>query len=292
MKIEIASPSGYCQGVKLAILKAKELRKKYPKRKIIVLGMLVHNDDAINELKKEGIETLYKSGVPLFDLVDDIEEDALVILTAHGHPKEVEDKLATRKIEFIDATCPMVEQVQKEIKKAILDNHQVIYLGIRNHPEAISATSISKNVYLYDVNKDDFDYSFICDNNPLIITQTTLSSDLIEEIIEKIQSRLPSSRVLNSVCVESKRRQNALKNLADDIELILLVGGKSSNNTKTLFELAKNNYPNKTVLKIENLADLKIQNLNLNYKNTFILGGASTPYFVLEEIANYLKTIE
>ena len=154
--------------------------------------MLIHNEDALNQLKEAGIETFYKKGCDLVDLIDEIEDDSIVILTAHGHSKEVENRLEQRGLQFIDTTCPFVKATFSEIAKAIKDGHEVIYIGKRNHPEANAALTISSRVHLLDVT--DKIVPEIEDASPLIINQTTFSHLEIEGLINLLyESRIASS---------------------------------------------------------------------------------------------------
>ena len=135
MKVILVKPYGYCAGVANAISLAYKTKEEHPHSKIIILGMLIHNEDTLKQLEKVGIETLYKKGVDLVDLVKDIKDESIVILTAHGHKKEVELALKERGLKYVDTTCPFVNLTFSEIAKAVKDGHEVIYIGKENHPE-------------------------------------------------------------------------------------------------------------------------------------------------------------
>lgn len=281
MKVLIVRPYGYCAGVANAIFLAYKTKQNNPNRKVVILGMLIHNEDALKELEKSGISTIYKKDADLVDLIDEIEDDSIVILTAHGHKKDVETRLKERGLTFVDTTCPFVNLTFAKIAETIKDGHEVIYIGKRNHPEANAALSISDKVHLLDAN--DKIIPNIKDESPLIINQTTFSHYEIEKLIEEIKRKYPKAKIFKSVCDASTKRQEALLSLPKEVELIFVVGGKNSNNAKTLFDMAVSNYPNAKVLAIQNENDVNEKDLKgLNF--VAISSGASTPKEISEAI--------
>ncbi len=282
MRVDIIEPSGYCAGVAKAFDIAREVRKNNKDKNIVVLGMLVHNQDALKELDELNIQTMYKKDMSYVDMVDMLSSDDIVILTAHGHPLEVEKKLQERGIKYYDATCPFVKLAHEQIKKAVDAKHQVIYIGKKNHPEALSALSLSNDVLLYEI-KDGMDPSLVRDESPLLLSQTTFSKLDVNEIEKDLKKKIPSLRFAPSVCNASNSRQEALLNIEKDVDGIIVVGGKESNNTKTLYELALANYPNKKVLYIQNQDDLsQFDSSQLNH--IVIISGTSTPRYILDTI--------
>lgn len=281
MKVILANPYGYCAGVANAISLAYKTKEEYPNSRIVILGMLIHNDDTLLELAKVGIETLYQKDKDLIDLIDDIKDGSIVILTAHGHSKAVEEKLKGRGLKFIDTTCPFVNLTFLEISKAISSGHEVIYIGKENHPEANAALSISNRVHLLDVSTKKL--PIIYDKAPLVINQTTFSHYEIESLILEIKNHYPDAKIFKSVCDASTRRQEALLHLDKNVELIYVVGGKRSNNAKTLFDMAVANFPKAKVIAIQNENDINekdLRGLNL----VAISSGASTPKEISEAI--------
>ena len=151
MKVTILEPSGYCAGVEHAMKVAIETKDKNPSKSVVVLGMLVHNEDSLKSLEKRGIKTIYDKNCSLEQLVEKINEPSIVILTAHGHSKEVEEKLLKNGHQIVDATCPFVENSFSDIKKSLLKEFYVFYIGVKNHPESTAALSLSEKVLLIDV---------------------------------------------------------------------------------------------------------------------------------------------
>ena len=287
MKIEILEPFGYCAGVERAMKMALEVKKAHQDQEVVVLGMLVHNADALNELSKAGITTIFDENKSLVELIDRVDNNTIVILTAHGHSMAVEEELNRRNIDFVDATCPFVTLTENVIKKAVSENRDVLYLGKKNHPEANAALSISNKVHLIEPKNVHLEEKY---RNPLVISQTTFSESEIAQTISFIKDVLKDVSVSESICQASTLRQNALKNISKDVELIYVVGGKNSNNTKTLFEIASSTHPKAKVLMIENANDInKKDPLGLNY--VAISSGASTPREITLAVENKIKSL-
>ena len=287
MKIEILEPYGYCVGVDRAINMAYKCKEEHPNQKVAVLGMLVHNQDTLNELSKAGIKTLYQEDTSLEDLIDIVDADSIVILTAHGHSKAVEEKLRDRNITFIDATCPFVTMTENMITKSVLENRDVLYLGKKNHPEANAALSISDKVHLVEPKHAQLGAKYV---RPLVISQTTFSKAEIAYAINQIKKEVKDAEVVESICNASTLRQSALRNLSKDVELIYVVGGKNSNNTRTLFEIASESHPKAKVFMIQNASEINKKDLlGLNY--IAISSGASTPKEITLQVKEKIKSL-
>ena len=287
MKVKILVPFGYCAGVERAIDIALETKRKYSERPVVVLGMLVHNQDALEFLQKAEIETIYDQTKSLLELVDEIPEQAVVILTAHGHSQELEDKLHEKNIFYVDATCPFVTATFDRIKKVIHEERDVLYLGKKNHPEANAALSINHRIYLIEPEQVVLNREY---NKPLLINQTTFSEEEVKEVTSFIIGKVKGVEVEPSVCHASTMRQKALRELPQNYELIYVVGGANSNNTKTLFEIAQNSHPKAKVIRIKNVDDINKKDLN-GLSHIAISSGASTPKEITLAIKDYLESL-
>ena len=285
MKVTILEPSGYCVGVERAINIAIKTKEEHPSSNVVVLGMLVHNEDSLRSLEKHGIKTIFKKDCSLEQLVDEIKEPSIVILTAHGHAISVEEKLIKNGHCIVDATCPFVKSSFESIFKSVNEGKPVLYIGVKNHPEAIASLSFSKDVHLVDYKEPIIPE--LDKESPLVISQTTLSQYEVEEINKKIVEKYPKAAFLNGICNASTKRQETLMKLSDDVDLIYVVGGSNSNNSKTLFNLASKLYPNKKVKLIQNADDVNKKDL-IGLSHVVISSGASTPKEVINEIKNKL----
>lgn len=285
MKVTVLEPSGYCAGVELAINLAIKTKQENASNNVVVLGMLVHNQDSLKTLEKHGIKTVFKENSSLDELVDDIKEPSIVILTAHGHSKALEKKLIKNGHKIVDATCPFVKKSMDDINKEISLENDVFYIGVKNHPEANAALSLGKHVHLIDI-KDPV-IPTIDSTSPAVISQTTLAESDVENIINKVKAIYKDAKIVKGICNASTLRQKAILSLDKDVDKIYIVGGKNSNNSKTLFNLAKSNYPNIDVKLIQNADDIKEKDL-LGLSHIAISSGASTPKEVIEQIKSKL----
>ena len=276
MKTYLANPSGYCQGVSRAIALALSFKKKYQDKPCYVLGALVHNETVTSELNKYGIISLTEK-ISNVDKIKKLPKGAAVIFTAHGHDKKLEELLKSKDMVYLDATCPIVELSASNIKKAIKDGRQVIYVGTPNHPETVAMLSIDKEVYLYQDLMDDMK-SVIKDKTPFVSSQTTLSTYELEDIFKKIKEVIPGAIFQKEICQETKIRQAAVKKLPNDVDAVFVVGGKDSSNTKKLYELAKKHFSTLKIFYILNEHDIDpIKDKLKGCLKCAIISGASTP---------------
>ena len=281
MKVTILEPSGYCSGVERAMKIAIKTKEDNPDKNVVVLGMLVHNEDSIKNLENHGIKTIFDKNCSLEQLVDKISEPSIVILTAHGHAKSVEDKLVNKGHTIVDATCPFVSSSFEEIKKSLKKDLCVFYVGVKNHPEATAALSLSEKVLFIDYKNPKIP-KVDC-KSPLVISQTTLSQLEVLKIYMDIEKAYPKAKISKGTCHASTSRQLALGKLGDDVDLIYVVGSTNSNNSRTLFNIATGLYPNKKVLLIQNASQINKKD-HKGLSHIAISSGASTPKEVIEEI--------
>lgn len=281
MKVTVLEPSGYCSGVERAMKMAIETKENNPNKNVVVLGMLVHNEDSLKTLEKHGVKTIYDKNCSLEQLIDKINEPSTVILTAHGHAKSIEEKLKEKGHEIVDATCPFVFTSFKEIKKALDKGLYVFYIGVKNHPESTAALSISNKVLFIDYKNPKIPQ--VDCKSTLVISQTTLSQLEVYEIYNKIEESYPKAKISKGICHASTSRQLALGKLDKDVDLIYVVGGINSNNSRTLFNIAKGLYPEKKVLLIQNASEINKKDLE-GLSHIAISSGASTPREIIEEI--------
>ena len=280
--ITLLKPIGHCFGVLKAIEIAKETKEKYKDKNIYVFGLLVHNEEVVKALEEDGIKTIEMNEANALELLNKFTKDDVVIFTAHGHPQEYEEVLKKNGVTFVDATCKKVKDCFNVIKEA----NEVIYIGKKGHPETVAALTMNKNAHLYDI-KEGFDYSVLKTDNPLVINQTTLSFLELERINQDIKNNLPRAFVYDEICNATLLRQQAVKDLKDDVDTIVVVGSKKSSNTMKLFEIATKEHPNKQSVLVGSLDELKP--LNLKYKNAVIVSGTSTPYETIAKIKEYLE---
>lgn len=287
MKVTILKPTGYCAGVNNAIKIAFKARQEHPNKDVNVLGMLVHNHEVIALLEKNNIHTLV--GTNPSELLESVKDGSVIVFTAHGHDEKLEEICHKKNLIIYDAVCGKVKYNLTFIKKAVNDDHQVIYIGEENHPEAKVALSISDSVLFYDINKE-FDYQNCADQNPFVINQTTLNILDMQSIYSDIRRHLPNAKIEDEICSATRERQESLLKIEDDVDAIIVVGDQKSSNTKRLYEIAQRAHPNLTVLMVDTLSSLNVDILR-NKKHIVISSGASTPLETIDVIASYLEKL-
>lgn len=288
MKVTLLSPKGYCAGVTNAIKIAYQVKSVNKDRPVYILGMLVHNQIVIDELEKAGIKTLHRNSISDEALLESLDDGSVVIFSAHGHKKQLDELAKEKHFIIYDATCPKVKRNLDIIEEEIKNNHQVIYIGHKDHPEALAALSLDEKVFFYDI-KSSFNYKQVKDKSPLVINQTTLNTKELKEIYIDIIVNKPKARIANEICATTRLRQEALINLNEDIDLIVIIGDRASSNTNRLLEIAKSSHPNVTSILISNLEEIK--KIDLPYHHVAVASGASTPSEEIDKIVNYLKNL-
>ena len=278
MKVEILQPQAYCSGVNGAIQMAKQAKKDNPNKEVYVLGMLVHNNYVVRHLEDAGIKTI--------ESIEHIPNGQVIIFTAHGHKEELNAIAKAKNLIVYDSVCPKVLHNINLIKENISQGHQIIYIGQQGHPEAEACLSLSVNVILFHKNILK-NYQLLNDNSPLVINQTTMNILDLEGIHNEILSVFPDARIANEICGTTRLRQEAIKNLKDDVDLIIVIGDAKSSNTNKLLEIAKQCHPDVESVMISNVDELnKVTWQNKNH--IVISSGASTPQKIIDAVYSEL----
>ena len=282
--ISLLKPIGHCFGVLKAIEIAKETKVKYPDKNIYVFGLLVHNEEVVKELENNGVKTIEMNEDNAFELLNKFTKDDVVIFTAHGHPLSYESILRKNNVTYVDATCKRVKDCFNIIKEA----KEVIYIGKSHHPETVAALTMNDNAHLYDI-KTGFDYSVLKSDKPLVINQTTLSFLELSNIHQEIKNHLPNAVFSDEICNATLLRQQAIKELGDDIDTIIIVGSKKSSNTMKLYDIARSIHPSKQTVLVNNVDELK--GYQLKFNNAVIASGTSTSIETINKVKDYLESI-
>lgn len=282
MIINKIEPQGFCQGVKIAINTVKETLKK--ENKVYLLGEIIHNKDVINDLNNIGAITIPSNNKTRLELLDEIDSGT-VIFSAHGVSPKVYEKAKNKSLNIVDATCPMVLLIHKNITEKLKNGYDVIYIGTKNHPEVEGVIGISSSIHFIS-NMDELNELKINNDKIYATNQTTLSIYDIKNIYDKLKDKYPNITIDNKICNATTIRQEAIKN-QPKADLCIIVGDRLSSNTKKLVKVSKE-YTNIKTIQCENLRDLDKSCLN-NINVVNISSGASTPDDVVNEIIEYIK---
>ncbi|MDG1692217.1 MAG: 4-hydroxy-3-methylbut-2-enyl diphosphate reductase [Methylophilaceae bacterium] len=280
--ITLAEPRGFCAGVDRAIAIVEKALEKYG-APIYVRHEVVHNEFVIENLKRKG--------AIFVEDMEDIPKGSHVIYSAHGVSKLVRKKASDFNLVPIDATCPLVTKVHKEVIQQNKKGHIIIMIGHEGHPEVVGTMGqVDDNDKTFLVqNLGDIDKLRIKNTEKIsYVTQTTLSIDETKEIINKLKEKYPNISGPNKsdICYATQNRQDAIKSLIKDKELIIVVGSSNSSNSSRLAELAKQEGVESVLVGNIESFDLSIL---LNKKKIGITAGASAPEILVKNLIKKIK---
>jgi 4-hydroxy-3-methylbut-2-en-1-yl diphosphate reductase len=289
MDVVKVTPRGYCYGV----VDAMELARKAAKdpaipRPIYIIGLIVHNRFAVDELTALGVTTL--DGADRTAMVEQVS-DGTVIFTAHGVSPLVKQRARERGLHVIDATCPDVTRTHDLVRDLVARDYLILYVGKRGHPEPEGVIGEAPDrVYLVENEKDlaMIPERFTHAPRLAVTTQTTLSQWDTAALIQAIQERFPRVEVFNEICRATQVRQEAVARMAVGAELTIVVGDPRSNNTNRLVQVAEERAHSPAV-RVESLDDLKPEMLE-GKKRVAITSGASTPSQLTRQVIQYVET--
>jgi len=267
--IEIAKTAGFCYGVKRAVDKVYEAIDEG--RKIATLGPIIHNRQVVDDLEMRGVRA--------YDNISEIPDDVAVVIRTHGVKKSIIDALSGR--EFIDLTCPFVAKIHKIVKEHHEKGYTILIVGDENHPEVIGINGWCDDsaIITYDENfavPQDVVEKDIC-----IVAQTTINKNVFVQIVQNVKNTCKRVVVFDTICSATKDRQEEAYTLSAKSDIMFVVGGRESSNTKKLYSIAKDGCAETYF--IETYEDIP-QSIYLKNKKIGITAGASTPARTIEEV--------
>lgn len=228
----LAKPRGFCAGVERAI-KVVELALEQYGAPVYVRKEIVHNTHVVQRLRE--------AGAVFVDELDEVPVGSVTILSAHGSPPAVYEQAGRQQLRLIDATCPLVTKVHKEVHRFVKRGYKIIFVGHAGHDEVIGTMGQAPGATLLVEDLEDVArLNLRPDEKGVVLTQTTLSQDDTHEIIAALQRRFPQLELPSSddICYATQNRQNAVKELAGRLDLLLVVGSRNSSNSQRLREVA------------------------------------------------------
>lgn len=283
MKIYLANPRGFCAGVDRAIDIVDLSLKKYG-APIYVRHEIVHSRHVVNSLRQKG--------AVFVEELTEVPEESVVIFSAHGVAKAVWEEAKRRRLHVIDATCPLVIKVHNEVNRDYTQGYELILIGHAGHPEVIGTLGQVPDKFhlvssVSDVEKLRVDNT----QNLSYVTQTTLSVDECRDIVEALHRRFPNIKGPHQedICYATQNRQNAVKELARLVDVILVIGSPNSSNSNRLRELGE--HCGIPAYLIDSTDDINPDWLK-NAKAVGISAGASAPEVLVMDVVAYLKRYE
>jgi (E)-4-hydroxy-3-methyl-but-2-enyl pyrophosphate reductase len=269
--VRIARRTGFCYGVREAIdaarISAAEGKRTH------TLGQVVHNEGVISQLREQGIVSVKE--------LDEVEEGSAVVIRAHGVTPEVMARAEEKGLDVIDGTCSWVTQEQKELAKLVDEGYTVVLLGTPNHPEVVGLLGFAPHAILVD---EEDDWERIPRRKRMaLLTQSTQPPWKFERLAGFLTTRAHELKIVNTVCPVTIRRQQDTTDLAEAVDLVVVVGGRNSANTRELTRLV--GIVGKPALQVERAEDLDDAIVFEGCSIIGVTGGTSTPIEDLESVA-------
>ena len=275
MNITIAENAGFCFGVKRALDQIKKLENK---KNIYVLGKLIHNPQVIEELQNNGI-----SSIENIDNIGNIDKQSTIVISAHGIPDNTITDLKEKGFNVIDSTCPLVTKVHNITKQKEKEGYTIIIFGDTDHTEVKGIKGNLKNpIIISDLNQKN---SFDKNNKYCLVSQTTQNVEKFNKLIEELTKSIKNMEVYDTICIPTKKRQSSSVDLAKKSDLMLVIGGKISANTK---KLAQRCSEFATTYHIETEKELKKEWFQ-GKEHIGITAGASTPQYIIDNVVKKIK---
>lgn len=276
--IQVAKNAGFCFGVNRAVSATYE-QIKQSKKNLFTLGEIIHNEQVIDDLEKKGVSVIET-------LADINPETDKVIIRAHGVSKQIYDELEERNIEYLDCTCPYVKKIHNIVHEKFLDGYHIVVVGKSQHPEVIGINGWCENTatILYDEEKclqDLKKYDKIA-----IVAQTTIDKVKFYKIIKILKNYCNEIQIFDTICSATSKRQDEAEKIAKESDVMIVVGGKDSSNSKELYLKCKHLCPQTYLIQT---ADQLAGKEQLTGQKIGITAGASTPAYIIKEVLNIMS---
>lgn len=276
--IQVAKNAGFCFGVDRAVSATYEQLKESEK-KLFTLGEIIHNEQVIADLEKKGVSVIenLKDVNPVTDKV---------IIRAHGVSKQIYDELEARNIEYLDCTCPYVKKIHNIVHEKFLDGYHIVVIGKSQHPEVIGINGWCENTatILYDEEKCLQDLKKY--DKMAIVAQTTIDKVKFYKIIKILKNYCNEIQIFDTICSATSKRQDEAEKIAKESDVMIVVGGKDSSNSKELYLKCKHLCPQTYLIQT---ADQLAGKERFSGKKIGITAGASTPAYIIKEVLNIMS---
>jgi 4-hydroxy-3-methylbut-2-enyl diphosphate reductase len=282
MEVIKSKRAGFCFGVKRALNMAYETLKKSKLEKgnaqVFTLGDIVHNSFVVDQLKKDGIITVYKPS--------DLKKGYLII-RSHGICMSEKKEAQRKKMKLTDATCPLVKRIHELVDQLQKEGYKVIIIGHKDHPEVKGIAGHAGKNYLIIENVDQVK-KIKKDLKLGIVVQTTFLLENFQKIVSAILEKTKEIKVFNTICLETKLRQKMTEDISKKVDVMVVVGGKNSSNTRRLAEISKKYCKN--CYQVESAKELKKEWFR-GTKKAGLTAGASTPDWIINEVIKVMKNM-
>lgn len=277
MKIILAKSAGYCFGVRDAVNAAYDVSKKHGE--VYMLGDIVHNESVVKDLEKKGVKVVEK--------LEEIPEHKPVLFRAHGTSKDVWKKAEDKKMNIIDATCPLVHDIHREVKELHAEGRKIIIIGDHGHDEVVGIASQVDNPII--VASKEEAQKLRKTKKAGVVSQSTQAIENVQDIINILMTKVVDLRFINTICFPTKRNHEQIKELSTITDMILIIGSFTSANSKRLTELSLER--NKNTYQVTNATEIDLSWFKNNINSVGISAGASTPDWIISSVIKKVKEL-
>ncbi len=282
-KLLLASPRGFCAGVRRAIEALNSALKTYPCQTIYCYHQIVHNTLVVKDFEKRGVKFVNN--------IEGVPDSSILVFSSHGVSPSIRQQTIRKKLKTIDATCPFVNKTHLEVKKYATEGRKIIYIGHKSHDEAVGTTGEAPEAsFIIESAADIPDIPYSTDSQVALITQTTLSVDETEMLKQQLRQKFPNliEPPKIDICMATQNRQNGVKDLVKQgAQLVVALGSPNSSNSNKLKGVAEKAGA-KAVL-LEEIADLDLASLK-NINCIGLTAGASLPEEKISEAVKWFKS--
>ena len=269
MKITVAKDAGYCFGVRDAVNMAYDSAEEFGN--VYMLGDIVHNEQVVEDLENVGTKVV--------ESLDDVPKDSPILFRAHGTVNELWDEAKSKRMNIIDATCPLVHEIHHEVKKLAKDGRKIIIIGDHGHDEVVAiANQVEDSIII----SSPSEASKLRKMKKVgVVSQSTQMIENVQEIINILMEKVFDLHFVNTICYPTKRNHEQIKSLAIENDIMIIIGSFTSANSKRLAELSSER--NNNSYQVTCAAGLKVEWFK-NKNSVGISAGASTPDYLIEEV--------
>lgn len=280
INVVVAKNAGYCFGVKRAVEETKQLLSN--NETVYVIGDLIHNEKVVNELKQSGLVALND-----YNEIKNLNNKQ-VIIRSHGIEKQIKEELIKNKNYVTDLTCPFVSKIQSIVYEESLKGNSIIVIGDKNHPEIKSIVSYSNKPIEVINSVDDIKTLKIPNYEDVtVVFQTTSNIEKSKKLVDILHNLYYNLKIIDTICKTTRLRQDEANELSKKMDCMLVIGGKTSSNTKKLYDIVSANCKNSFLISDKSEFDNIYIEKN---SNVGVCAGASTPPEIIEEILSYART--
>jgi (E)-4-hydroxy-3-methyl-but-2-enyl pyrophosphate reductase len=278
--IRKAVHAGYCWGVERALDIVNQTADTHKDVPVRTLGPIIHNPQVVQSLDDKGVHSI--------DSLDQMPEGGTVIIRTHGVAPEVYEEAETKSLTIVDATCPLVTLVQNKAKQLVNEGYHLVIFGNPNHPEVIGTLGHAGGKATV-IEKPEDARTAKLPKKVGVVVQTTQETELVSELLSYLASRCKEIKVFNTICNPTIERQDAARELARDVQLMIVVGGKNSSNTRHLADVCREE--GATTYHIEEATEVEPAWFT-GVHEIGVTAGASTPGWLMDQVITHIHELE